>query len=207
MSAAEKEGIVLDSLAEKPWDKEKRLADTLAQRAKNAGKNLLPDVLPLLFERLGMDPALLVSEMDKLICYSGDQLNIAKEDVLAISPASRTSTLWHIAEEVIWEGAVFPELDPNAFHALIPALRNQLHLGLTLASLIEQKYPSDQWNQFLPKLWPKTLEKRSSQAARIGSLFFEKGLAKLLHIELLSRTSSTHTRALLDLFQAKLHVR
>jgi DNA polymerase-3 subunit delta len=204
---AEKEGVVLDLLDEKPWDKEKRLAEQLAERAKNAGKRLGADGAQLLFERLGSDPALLESEIDKLICYVGDKPAITREDILQLSPASRTSTLWQTAEEVVWEGGEFPSLDSTAFHGLIPALRSQLHLGLSLSTLIEEKCPSDQWNRFLPKLWPKTLEKRSSQAARLGAPYFRKGLDKLFEIELLSRTNSAQYRALLDLFRAYLHAR
>ncbi|HSX11817.1 MAG TPA: hypothetical protein VLF94_08895 [Chlamydiales bacterium] len=203
----EKEGVVLDLLDEKPWDKEKRLAEQLADRAKNAGKRLSAGGAELLFERLGTDPALLESEIDKLICYVGDRSTIDREDILQLSPASRTSTLWQTAEEVIWEGGGFPSLDSSAFHGLIPALRSQLHLGLSLSTLIEEKCPADQWTRYLPKLWPKTLEKRSSQAARLGAPYFRKGLDKLFEIELLSRTQSTQYCALLDLFRAHLYAR
>lgn len=203
----EKQGVVFDLLGEKPWDKEKRLADELIERGRVSGKVVFQDVTSLLFERLGLDSALLVSEMDKLICFVGDRPKIEREDVLAISPASHMATLWQTAESVIWDGANLPELDVNAFHALVPILRNQLHLGLTLATLIEEKKPADQWSQFLPKLWPKTLEKRSSGAARLGSAFFKKGMHHLFEIELLSRVSSTDYLAMLDLFRMKLHAR
>ncbi len=203
----EKEGVILDLLEEKPWDKEKRLGEQLNERVKNAGKRLAPDCAPLLLERLGTDAALLESEIDKLICYVGDRPTVTRDDILQISPASRTATLWQTAEEVIWEGGELPILDATAFHGLVPALRNQLHLGLTLATLIEEKCPSDQWNRYLPKLWPKTLEKRSSQAAQRGSPYFRKGLEKLFEVELLSRSHSTQYRALLDLFRAHLYAR
>jgi DNA polymerase-3 subunit delta len=206
-SLVEKEGVILDLLEEKPWDREKRLAEQLSDRAKNAGKRLDSDSAQLLFERLGTDSALLESEIDKLICYVGNNLTITRDDILKLSPASRTSTLWQTAEEVIWEQGEFPPLDSTAFHGLIPALRSQLHLGLSLSTLIEERCPADQWNRYLPKLWPKTLEKRSSQAARLGPAYFRKGLDKLFEIELLSRTNSTQYRALLDLFRAYIHVR
>jgi len=205
--AIEAEGVILDLLEEKPWDREKRLAEQLAERAKNAGKRLAPDAAALLFERLGVDAALLESEMDKLICYVAERPLISREDILQISAASKSSTLWQTAEEVIWEGGEFPSLDSAAFHALIPALRSQLHTGFALATLIEEKTPPDQWNRYLPKLWPKMLEKRSSQAARLGAPYFRKGLEKLFEIELLSRSASTQYRALLDLFRAHLHAR
>jgi len=108
---------------------------------------------------------------------------------------------------VIWEGGQFPQIDSSSFHGLIPALRSQLHLGLSLATLIEEQCPSNQWSRFLPKIWPKTLEKRSSQAARLGSVYFQKGLEKLFEIELLSRSTSTQYRAMLDLFRAQIHAR
>jgi len=203
----EKEGVVLDLLEEKAWDKEKRLAEQLHERAKNAGKRLAPDAVPFLFERLGQDPALLDSEIDKVICYVGNRLEIVREDFLRISPASRTSTLWQIGEQVVWEGGEILPVDGTTFHGLIPILRSQLHLGLTLATLIEENRPPDQWSRYLPKLWPKTLEKRSSQAASLGAPYFRKGLAKLFDIELLSRTHSTQYRALLDLFRAHLYAR
>lgn len=203
----EKEGVILDLLDEKPWDKEKRLGEQLADRAKNAGKRLAADGAHLLFERLGTDVALLENEIDKLICYVGDNATIDREDILQLVSASRTATFWQTAENVIWEGGEFPSLDSTAFHGLIPALRNQLHLGLSLSTLIEEKYLADQWNHYLPKLWPKILEKRSSQAARFGSSYFRKGLDKLFEIELLSRTHSNQHRALLDLFRAYIHAR
>lgn len=199
-AAVEVEGVILDLLEEKPWDKEKRLIDTIVDRASNAGKKLMQDAASLLLERIGADPALLESEIDKLICYVGDRGVILHSDILAISPMSKTATLWQEAEEVIWEGKEFSSFE---FHALIPALRNQLHLGLCLSTLIEERRPSDEWGQFLPKLWPKTLEKRSSQAARLGSRYFRKGLEKLFEIELMSRSNSTQYEALLDLFYAR----
>jgi DNA polymerase-3 subunit delta len=202
LQAIEKEGIVLDLLEEKPWDKEKRLIDQLIERAKSSGKKLLPECGPLLLERLGADAAVLESEIDKLICYVGEKNTITQEDILKISPVSHSSTLWQTAEEAVWEGKPFPSIDATAFHTLIPALRNQLHLGLTLSTLIEEHRPSAEWGTYLPKLWPKTLEKRSSQAARLGSAYFRKGLQKLFDLELLSRSNSTQYQALLDLFYA-----
>lgn len=204
-TGAEKEGIVLDLIQEKPWDKEKRIAQSLIEGARLQGKQISPNVVQLLIERLGLDSALLESEVDKLISFVGDRSAITSEDVMSISPMSKSSSLWATAEKVIWERGQFPSLDSMSFHALIPALRSQLHLGLTLCSLIEQNLPADQWNQYLPRLFPKTLEKRSSQAARLGASFFLKGLSSLFDIELTSRTSSTQYRALLTKFQANFY--
>ncbi len=204
--AVEKEGIVLDLLGEKPWDREKRIAEELIQLAANSKKRLKVDAVHLLLERIGSDLALLESELQKLICYIGEREEISQEDILSISQVSRTSNLWQIAEGVVWEGGEFGLIDSNAFHMLIPALRNQLHIGLTLATLIEEKRPMDEWGKFLPKLFPKTLEKRSGAAARLKSSYFQNGLKALFEAELASRSFSSQYDALLELFRARMHV-
>ena len=181
------------------------MVSSLSEKARLQGKQLSFDVIHFIIERLGLDPAQLESEVDKLVAYVGERKEITRDDVLKISPMNRSSTLWATAEKVIWERGEFPSLDSMSFHALIPALRNQLHLGLTLANLIEKKLSADEWNQYLPKLFPKTLEKRSSQAGRLGSKFFQKGLSALFDIELTSRTNSSQYRSLLTQFQANLY--
>ncbi len=206
-AAIEKQGVVLDLTDEKPWDKEKRLGEQLLERAQNAGKRLAPDALQLLFERMEKDAAVLESEIDKLICYAGDRSTIERSDVLAISAPSRSHTLWQTADDVIWDGKEFPPLDSSSFHALVPLLRAQLVIGLKLSALIEGKIPADEWNAHLPKMWPKALEKKASAAARLGAPFFKKALERLFEIELLSRSQSSQTSALLDLFRSCLHVR
>ncbi len=207
VNAIEKQGVILDLTDEKPWDKEKRIADQLTEKVKNSGKRLAPDALALLFERLDKDASTLDSEIEKLICFAGERPTIERADVLSISAANRTHTLWQTAEEIVWEGGDTPPIDPASFHGLIPALRSQMHLGLKLASLIEAKIPSDEWSTYLPKIWPKTLEKRASQAARLGTRYFRKGIDKLFDIELLSRSQSTQYAALLDLLRVTLHAR
>lgn len=203
-SFVEKEGVVFDLLDEKPWDKEKRVVDLIVEQLQNADKKLAPGGSDLLLERVGLDWALLTTEVDKLICYLGDRSTVSLQDIVNLCPVSKTATLWQTAEEVIWEGEEFGSFDSSSFHGMIPALRGQLHLGLCLATLIEEKRPSSEWGQFLPKLWPKTLEKRSSQAARLGSTYFRKGLERLLDIEILSRSDSTQYMALICLFKAHL---
>ncbi len=205
-AAVEKMGVVLDLVDEKSWDRETRLTEGLVERAKNAGKRLESDVIPLLFERVEKESALLENELDKLICYVGDRSSIGPSDVLAVGASSRTQTLWQVAEEMVWEGSPLPSLDETTFHGLIPILRSQLQMGLKIASLIEGQVPSDAWSAHLPKIWPKTLEKRTSQAARLGSSYFRKGIQALFEIELLSRGASTQYAALLSLFRSQMSV-
>lgn len=203
-AAFEKAGVVLDLADEKPWDKEKRLAEQIAERVQNAGKRLASDAIPLLFERLGSDAALLDSEIDKLVCFVGTRPMIERSDVFRVSAASRELTLWQTAEEIIWEEES-ASADPATFHSLVPALRSQLQTGLKLTDLCASNTPREEWTSYLPRLWPKILEKRSAQAARLGRSFFKNGLDLLFQIELLSRTGAAHEEALLDFFRISLH--
>ena len=93
----EKIGIVFDLSEEKTWDKEKRIRESLLERARNAGKRLSSDAVSLLFERLGSDIALLDGEVDKLICFVGDRPTLERSDVLRLSVASRSSHPWQMA--------------------------------------------------------------------------------------------------------------
>lgn len=200
--AVEREGIVLDLLGEKPWEKEKRVEQQLDAKVKRAGKTFGVGALRSFLERLDLDVGVLEREIDKLLCYIGDRPCIESRDVEQIVSSSRTFTVWQMAEEWIWEGS--GSTDESFFHALLPALRAQLHLGLKIASLLSANAPREEWGKELPKVYSKTLEKRTSQAAKRGALYFQRGLLSLFDIELRSRTGSTAHGALLDLFRCKL---
>lgn len=203
-ASVEKEGVILDLSDEKPWEKEKRQQAELEAKAKSAGKTLAPGVVSLLFERLDKESATLASELDKLICYVADRMSIEPSDVLAITAQSRTFSNWHMAEEFIWEGKEAKAVDDSSFHALIPALRSELQLGLKIASLLSQNAPREEWTAALPRVYPRALERKTSQAAKLGLPYFAKGLQALFDMELKSRTGSQQYAALLDLFRAKL---
>lgn len=198
----EKVGVVLDMTEEKPWDKEKRLAESLSEIAKKEGKRLSPDAIPLLFERLGMDISLLTQEIFKLSCYVGDRLTIERSDIFRISSTTSSHTLWQMAEEIVWEGR--GSFDASMFPGIIFSLRPQLQLGLKITTLLEDGIPLQEWTPYFPKMWPRTLEKRKEQAVRKGASYFKNGLEMLFKIESLSRTGSVQPEALFDLFRTSL---
>lgn len=201
-STFEKVGVVLDLIDEKPWDKEKRLTEQVGERVARAGKRIAADALALLFERLGMDAAFLDSEIDKLVCFIGEKPMIERSDVFRVS-ALREKQVWQMVEEIVWEGGAY-FIDASFFHTLIPALRSQFQTGLKILDLLDQATPRDQWSLYLPRIWPKMLEKRISQVMRLGRIYFLRGLELLFDVECLSRTGSTREHALLDFFRFSL---
>ncbi len=70
---------------------------------------------------------------------------------LKISAANLSHTAWQNAEEIVWERGALQLADKDLFHALVPAIRSQLQLGLKIALLIESKTPADQWSKYLSK--------------------------------------------------------
>jgi hypothetical protein len=77
-------------------------------------------------------------------------------------------------------------------------------MGMKISSLLAQNATREEWAAALPKVFAKTLEKRTSIAASLGSNYFRKGLEALFELELASRNSSVDPVILLDRFRAKL---
>lgn len=198
----EKEGVVLDLLGEKPWERERRIQQQLEQAVKNAGKSVSSEALSLLLERHDLDAGVLEREIEKAICYVGERAYIDVNDIEAICSSNKSFALWQTAEQIVWEGIGAPNED--FFHSLIPALRAQLQLGLKIASLLDSDASREEWNEALPKIYPRTLEKRTPMAQRLGVRYFIRGLETLFDIELSSRTGSQRYGALLDFFRCKL---
>lgn len=198
-SSFEKQGVVLDLGEEKPWDKDRRIVEELQKRAAMSGKQIAPTALALMLEKVGKESAFLDSELDKLISYIGERGKIEEKDVAEIVCASKNEILWVVAEEMIFEKKN-SHADSFSFSALIAPLRSQLTLGRTILSLTASGVPFDEWNKHLPKIWPKTLEKRTAQATKLGPFYFEKGLDVLYQLELLSRSGQSNEEALLCLF-------
>ncbi|MBF8262771.1 MAG: hypothetical protein HW387_436 [Parachlamydiales bacterium] len=207
-SFAETHGIVLDLMEERPWEKEKRWTEKLHEKARAAGKRLAPDAAQWMMERLEKDAAVLDSEMDKLVCYCAHKSSIEKSDVEEICSASRTHTLWQIADEMVWAKIFRSDAadmrDPSFFHGLLPSLRMQLNIGMKMHDLHLSQVPFSEWGAHFPKIWPKTLEKKAQTAQRLGSTFFRDGLDRLFEIELLAKNSAAPLDAMLDFFRVRL---
>ncbi|HSX13822.1 MAG TPA: hypothetical protein VLE96_05320, partial [Chlamydiales bacterium] len=183
----EKKGVVFDMSEEKPWEKEKRIVDTLCALAKQEGKILSSDASRLIIEKVGMDLPTLSQEVKKLICFVGDRKSIERTDIFCLSATSDLETPWQIAEAIIWEGED-ARVDPSQFVPILFSLRSQLQVGLKIASLLEAGTSFSEWTPYFPKMWPKILEKRREQVVRKGYAYFKKGLDVLYKIETLSRS-------------------
>lgn len=197
----EKRGAVLDLTEEKPWDRERRLNGWLQERAERGGKRLTPDAAALLLAEGERDLALFEQELIKLISYVGDRPTIEKEDVRKIAILGRTSKIWALAEELVWEQKMREV--PEALVPFLMSVRTQLEMGQKLVAL--QSAPPESIKPFFPKVWPKTLEKRTAQAGHLGMAYFTRALSALYRVELLSRSGATSEEALLTYLHTSLY--
>jgi DNA polymerase III subunit delta len=204
-STIEKKGLVFDLTGEKIWEKEKRLANFIVEKCIKAQKNISSIVIDDLFEKVGLDLALIEQEIEKLITYTCDKKTIELDDVKDMCPINCTQSIWQMAEEIVWEEIKFDNIsiDANFFHQLISAIRFQLEMGYKIASLIEDKKVQD-LSSYFPKIYPRTLEKKKEIAIHYKSAFYKKALEELFKIDLLSKTINFDFSYLFDLLKTKL---
>lgn len=204
-STIEKKGLVFDLTGEKLWEKEKRIANFIVEKCIYAQKNISSIVIDALFDKVGLDLALIEQELEKLITYTADKKAIELEDVENICPINITQTIWQMADEIVWGKINFDNIsiDINFFHLLLSAIRYQLELGYKIASLIEDKKVSD-LSPYFPKIYPRSLEKKKELATYYKSTYYQKALKELFEIDLLSKTINIDSLFLLDILKTKL---
>jgi hypothetical protein len=198
----ENEGIILDLCSEKPWEKHKRIVAELELKVQQKGLRFDPDALELLLEKNQLDLGFLDQEVDKIMLYASGSRSITLQHVAEIGSETKESQLWQMSEQIVWDKKWI--LDADQFHGLIPLIRMQLELGAKILSYLENSIPQADWN--IGKVFPKTLQRRVSEANNLGKHYFQKGLQELFAVELLSRTGTTHFGALLDLFLGRLAI-
>lgn len=148
--------LTLDLSNEKPWDRKDRIAWILQAIAHKEGKALTCAKELAQMESFGM----MVSELEKLICYVGDEKEIGHEALLAVGATKGEMDRWRLAEECVFDRKKHPLPEKNALYGLIGQVRYFLQAGLKLqtgenvkmrAKLAEKarRYPKEYYAQGL----------------------------------------------------------
>ena len=188
----EKDGIILDLLQEKPWDRKSRLQRWLLECARDRGKALSIDGATYLIDFSHADFATLLQELDKIVAYSGEEKSLTLEMVKEICFLDSVQSGWQLSEAVVLGGFVyFGETD---LYALVGQLRYQLQLGLQIAMAKEP---------------PKASLKKVERFRRSGlkPSYFIEGLKELFNLEMKMRSNISNQKLLFDQFRAKLAAR
>ncbi len=204
-----KELIACDLSDEKPWDRKDRLKRFLIDYVAKVGKKWQAEAVEHLLEHVGLTLPGLEQEADKLITYVGERRELTLSDVLSLCAAQKSSTIWQMAETIVWRDTPFKTdeaLDLSGLLPLISQLRTQLQQGFTLSILLEKKLPWGEIAPYFPSVKPAALDKMVPVCKARQSPFFKRALDVLFDVELMAKNSSFEPALILDLFVTKLTV-
>lgn len=208
---AEKNGIVLHLLVEKPWEKEKRMMDWLAHAAQKEGKKIQAPVCHHMVKQMGVDMVILSQELEKLFCYVGERKEILQEDVSAICMKIPLESIWQMSEGIFQRDCrkalkVAHSLleEGQSFFVLLAQLRRQFQTGFHIASLLLKGVAKAEVTKAFPYMTGRILEKNLSQVKSYGFQNYKKGLVHINETDYLSKTSNTSTDLLLEILIVKL---
>ncbi len=204
---AKKELILLDMSAEKPWDKKKRVKDWLCHEAAREKKALSDEAALFMLENVGMERAALTQELFKLITFVGERKAIALSDALSMTSHLQTSSMWKLAEQLVWEDKPLPRQpieDLSMFLAFAAQLRSQLDIGLRLSALLAKGGSRDELAGHFPTLRPQLLERNILAVRKRGQNFFAQALILVFELELDAKNQPFSPDLLWDLLVSKI---
>ena len=201
----EKKGKVLRYKEEKPWEKEKRLAEWLIEEARLEKMNLSLQVAMALVQ--GVDHQMLKSELDKLLCFAYARQEITLEDISMISTRAHRETLWQLGDALFsLETARAIEIgialldEGMAIFLLLANLRSQFTTGMEILAAAQQGEVA----QRFPYLKGKFLEKKVLMLKKYGKKRLQQGALLVFEAELKAKNSSADPALLLELLIVKL---
>ncbi len=192
--------LYLDLTAEKPWEKKRRLTESVQKRVSDIGRQIEPPALHELLENTSDDPALLASELEKLLLYTEGSGKILITDLRAICKPSPEKSGWEIADALIWQETAPTKLefsgDLSDLLALIGQCRYHLHLGFALSARPGQSLSAAA--ALFPHIKPHQVEKYYGAAVARGTAYFRSALMKLFEIDLLAKSTSVKPAVLFE---------
>lgn len=201
----EKIGVVLPLFGEKPWEKEKHLIEWIVQRIQEAGKEIDRDSCQNLLKRLSGDKSLLLAEIEKLICYTGERKKIVNKDISLVCVEEPSSVVWQLGEAIFQRDISFA-LDVvqkltsqgHTIFVLIPQLRRQFQIGFSICSIIKQGGGSLEIVKAFPYMKGKILEKNILHAKNYGMECYRKAIVAINEVDVLSKNSQISPALLLE---------
>lgn len=207
----EKVGVVLDIPEEKPWEREKTLANWLHNEALKEGKQLSAQASQLLIKQLGTDQALLATEFSKLICYVGERKAILEEDILAISPVTNLENGWQLGEAIFRRDAPAALriskgllMEGTVIIAILRQIRSQFQTEFQVCSILAHGGTSTDVAQEFPYMKGIILERHVRQSQTYGMPRFKQGILAIDDTELQAKNSVIDAEFLVERLIIKL---
>lgn len=192
----EKIGVVLDVAEEKPWEKEKYVADWLFNEAAKIGKKLPMPSCQALVKQLGTDQSVLQSELQKLICYVGERQTITDRDIAAICSVANLDNGWQLGEAIfrrdppaalrISKGLL---TDGIALIALLRQIRSQFQTEFQICTILTRGGTPNDVAQEYPYMKGAILDRHVRQSQEYGLQRFKEGVLAIDAAELQAKNS------------------
>ncbi len=201
----EKEGVILEIGEEKPWEKEKNVADWLAHRSKEHGKAWQPQALQALLKQVGPDKGVLEQELFKLLCFVGDRPNITAEDVSAVCLVQNIQNTWLLGESLLkkdFKGALEASRaaieDGSNIIQMMRQMRSQFATQLQIATILENGMGAGEVASQYPYMKGSLLERNLQTAHQLGAEKLKNAILALDETELQAKNSQTDPQFLAD---------
>jgi DNA polymerase-3 subunit delta len=179
----EKRGVILDLVEEKPWERERALAEWLAMRAAKSNQTIAPDAMSLLTSGASGSFALLASEWDKLQNYADGRKIITLADVKAVCILTPQDNTWQLGEALLQRDAASAQKaahrslsQGHALFSILRQLRHQFMTALHVLSFCEAGEQEKIASKY-PYLKGGFLEKQLSAAQRYGKESLAQAIA------------------------------
>jgi DNA polymerase III subunit delta len=207
----EKNAVVLHLALEKPWEKENRLTEWVAEECRKSGKNIGKSACHHLVRQIGVDMTLLENELEKLISFVGERSEILDRDVGTICVRVPLETVWQLGE-AIFQGDLSRALlvtrslqsEGTTLFSLIPQLRRQFQTGYHICSVVTNGGSTQEITQAFPYMTGRILERNIRQSQNYGMPRFKKGVILINETDVLSKNSTINPDFLLEMLVVKL---
>lgn len=211
---AEKAGVILDlNQPEKPWEKEQRLAEWIKAYVTTQGKKIELSTCQYMLQQLGTDQSLLFQELEKLVCFIGDRLEITVSDVSTICLSTNMETGWQLGEAIFKKDSraalrIAKALlkDGTACIALLRQIRTQFQTEFQVCSILANGGTAADVGSLFPYMKGNILNRHMQMAQGYGIARFQQGLIQIDKTEVLTKNSSIDPELLMDLLLVKLTV-
>lgn len=202
---SELKGVVLEMAEEKPWEKEKSLKEWIDQKVVNYGKKIESAANQLLLKQIGTDQAILNIEIEKLVCYIGENHQISERDVEAICVSTCTENVWQLGEAIFRFDAstalrialaLLKENTPLLM--LLRQIRSQFQTDFQVCTILIQGGSGLDVTKQFGYMKGQILEKHIQLSKNYGIGRFRKGMLLIDEAELAAKNSAVENSYLIE---------
>ena len=207
----EKEGIILEFVELKPWEKEKSVIDWVGKQAVAQRKLMSYQLCQKFVRQVGMEQPAVANELEKLFCFIGKRQEVTEQDIEQINTVVASSSVWQLGEAIFCGDAHLALKtikgllqDGSSLLPLLRQMRSQFVTAYQLCLLLLQgKQPSEIITEF-PYMKGQILDKNMANARQYGMEALRRGLLEIDHAEACIKNSEMEEHLLAEVLMIKL---